>query len=295
MGGGDGWRARCRGAAHGPTSCCCAPSTTSARPAERRRRRAARAWRPRWSTCSAASTSSSTAPMPYMLWIHQRPTDGGDVARGPCSTCTSPRCCGPPAPPATSPPASWAAACSSTRSRPRRLRRRLRDAAGQRHDRGHRSRARPGQPDRRPHRLHRRPGPPDGHRPRHRRSTGSRGGAVGAAPVRDRADEPAVVPLDVDDPALVAPGVGPLRGRRRRRAAARRRRHRRRHDRRCPSAPACRRAPRSRWRWRWPSASRAAARARARLPAGRAARVAACPAGSWTSWRRPPAWPATRC
>ena len=59
------------------------------------------------------------APMPYMLWFHQRPTDGGRGPR-PTSTRTSRRSTAPRARPASSPRASWAAASTSTRSSPER-------------------------------------------------------------------------------------------------------------------------------------------------------------------------------
>ena len=51
-------------------------------------------------------------------------------------------------------------------------------------------------------------------------------------------------------------------------------------------APACRRAPPWRWRWRWPSASRARRSSWPWPASGPSTWPRACPAASWTSWRR---------
>ena len=155
--------------------------------------------------------------------------------------------------------------------------------------------ARAGEPDRRPHRPHRRAGAADGDRPRHDRRPGGAAATWSscAPPIEP---EPAVVPLDVDDPAAVAPAwaryvagvVAELRP-----AVGLRRLGR--HDA-ARSAPGCPRRRPSRWPSRWRSGfDGAAARpgpARASAPSsGRPA----CPAGSWTSSPAPPAWRATPC
>ncbi|MFN8018335.1 MAG: hypothetical protein U0P45_09450 [Acidimicrobiales bacterium] len=69
---------------------------------------------------------------------------------------------------------------------------------------GHRRRPRPGQPDRRVHGLQRWARPPHGHRPRHHGHRHPRGDRV----VLRSADEPepAMVALDVADPATAEPG-----------------------------------------------------------------------------------------
>ena len=73
----------CRAAAPTRTACVVAPRRAPSRPAVARRRRRA--------TGSAAVLVDVLgrldrlfdAPMPYMLWFHQRPTDGGDWPAGP--------------------------------------------------------------------------------------------------------------------------------------------------------------------------------------------------------------------
>ncbi len=63
------------------------------------------------------------APMPYMMWFHQRPTDGEDWPRHTC-TCTSARSTGHLGSSASSPRPSWVAVSRSTRSTPPTRRRR---------------------------------------------------------------------------------------------------------------------------------------------------------------------------
>ena len=115
-----------------------------------------------------------------------------------------------------------------------------------------------------------------------------------AAPRPTRPSRPSC-PLDIDDPAPVEPGLGPLRGRRGRRAAPDRPVHRQGHH-----HPAGRRRPvvqrgargrggpgarlRRARRSSWPSSA-----------SGPSSGPPACRAGSWTSSPRPPASRATRC
>ena len=103
------------------------------------------------------------APLPYMLWIHQRPTDGGPWPEAHVHVHV------------VSPDAL--ARRAALRCRCRAGQRRLRQPGRPRGRRRRTARSvsgtasvgtRPGQPDRRPHRLHGWPGAADGHRPRHR-------------------------------------------------------------------------------------------------------------------------------
>ena len=68
------------------------------------------------------------AQTPYMLWIHQRPFDGGDWPGGPAARGDRVAVARAASSPATSPRASSARASTSTRSRPRRAAQALRDA-----------------------------------------------------------------------------------------------------------------------------------------------------------------------
>ena len=100
---------------------------------------------------------------------------------------------------------------------------------------------------------------------------GHAGGAI--VTLRSRVEpEPAVVPLDVVDPAAVGAAVGALRGGRGGRGAPSGRGSPGSVDTTLPSAPASRRPPRSRWPWHSRSGFRGnGPRAGARVPAGRAA------------------------
>ena len=73
-----GWRAWVPEAPVFPYALALVPDDARARPAVARRRRPRRARARCSSTCSSGSTGSSTHETPYMLWIHQRPFDGGD-------------------------------------------------------------------------------------------------------------------------------------------------------------------------------------------------------------------------
>ena len=95
----------------GPTSCCVATAVGQRR-ADRRRVRPRRPGRRCSIDVLARLDQLVSAPMPYMMWIHQRPTDGERA--GPTADCTSTsaRCCAHPARHGSWPPPSSAAATS---------------------------------------------------------------------------------------------------------------------------------------------------------------------------------------
>ena len=150
----------------------------------------------------------------------------------------------------------------------------------------------PRQPDRRPHRPHRRPRAPDGDRPRHH-GHGRARRRRRDAPLRRREPEPAVVPLDVDDPAAVTPAwaryvAGVVAELRPAGGLHRRGRH---HapDRRRPVVV-------GRARGRGRAGARVRRRRRSSWPSSASAPSSerrACRAGSWTSSRRRPGSTAT--
>ncbi len=210
----------------GPTSCC-SPRTRGRR-ARRRRLRPRRPGDGADRRRSPDSTSSSTVPMPYMMWIHQRPTDGGSCARTRVHLHIAPLLRSPGIP--------RFVAVRGTRQRgvlqPGRARRRCRAAPGlprgsvspahDRHERvGPGQRTRAGEPDRRPHRLHGRARAAHGDRfrttvvGRTRRATASPSLGRGAGRGVDRAPG--------DGPVGGGACLGALRRRRRRRARRSRR------------------------------------------------------------------------
>ena len=91
------------------------------------------------STCSSGSTALFDAETPYMLWIHQRPFDGGDWPQARAARRDRHAVARAAACRASSPPASSAPASTSTRSRrrPRPARCGARDGA---HDAARRAR-----------------------------------------------------------------------------------------------------------------------------------------------------------
>ena len=196
----------------GPTSCCVAPADARPRPPVARRRPTATALgRGPRRRRSVGSTGCSTSRCPTCSGSTSGPTDGGDW---PAAHAPRPR---RPAPPGarglsgSSPPPSSGSGHLLQPGRPTDAAAALRAAAAsapsvttpRRHDGGAGLRPRSGQPHRRPHRLHRRARAADGDRPRHHRRR-RRGGDRVALRSADE-PEPAVVPLDVDDPAAVSP------------------------------------------------------------------------------------------
>ena len=103
------WRAWVPSRPPGPTSCSCSPEPAvpdlPSLDAEARR-----TWPRVLVDVVGRLDRLFDAPMPYMLWFHQRPFDGGEWPDGAGCTSTSRRCCGRPARPGSSPPASWVAA-----------------------------------------------------------------------------------------------------------------------------------------------------------------------------------------
>ena len=244
-----------------PTGPTCPRSTDAA--ARRARRAARRRARP-------GSTACSTPRMPYMLWIHQRPTDGGAWPEAAPARSTSLPCM-------RSPGAQRFVAAGELGQRrvlqPGRPRGRRGRTARSVTWRCTRLGARPGQPDRRPHRLHGRPRAADGDRPRHRdhRRPGRQLGRC-SAPTGSRA-WPTIAARRGRRPGGRRAALGPLRGRRWSPRCGPTTASWAWCTRRCRSAAACSSTPRS--RWPWPLALGADPSdpldAGAGLPAGRAA------------------------
>ena len=72
-----GWRAWVPHAATWPYELLVAPVDHVRRPARARRARRATTWRAVLVDALGRLDRLFAAPMPYMLWFHQRPTDGG--------------------------------------------------------------------------------------------------------------------------------------------------------------------------------------------------------------------------